>query len=125
LIVITRRPAPSQDGADLLPSYHHPQQRHRCSQSEQRFRIWSLAAKKIDCKESDKSLAGESTIVADGRNYTFTLKADADGIQHFLIREAPPARSRSVRHWTSTFAESLNTLRADFQKALRFVSRRT
>jgi hypothetical protein len=53
------------------------------------------------------------------------LKVDEDGTQYLLIREAPSAaRSRPVRHWVSTFAESLTILKVGFQKALRFASRR-
>ena len=62
--------------------------------------------------------------MAGGRNYTFTLKAGKDGTQYLLIRETQPARSRPARHPALTFVESLKSVKAGFQKAFRFVSRR-
>ena len=62
--------------------------------------------------------------MASGRNYTFTLKAGEDGRQYLSIREIQPGRSRPARHLALTFVESLNSFKAGFQKAFRFVSRR-
>ncbi len=67
-------------------------------------------------------------MVADGRNYTFTMRIGKDGTQYFRIREAPPARIRSARQLArrlaSTFGENRNSLKAGFQKARRYVNRR-
>ena len=62
--------------------------------------------------------------MADRRNYTFTMRTGKDGTQYLRLREIQPARSRSARHLALTFVESLNSFKAGFQKALRFVSRR-
>ena len=62
--------------------------------------------------------------MASGRNYTFTMKAGDDGRQYLRIREIQPVRSRPARQLALTFVESLNVLKAGFQKAFRFVSRR-
>jgi hypothetical protein len=70
-----------------------------------------------------KYLEGESSM-ASGRNYTFTMKAGEDGTQYLLIRELQPAHSQPARDLALGFSESLNSLKAGFQKAFRFVSRR-
>jgi hypothetical protein len=62
--------------------------------------------------------------MASGRNYTFSMRAGEDGTQYVLIREMLPARSEPVRHLALTLIESLNSFKAGFQKAFRFVSRR-
>ena len=62
--------------------------------------------------------------MADGRNYTVTMRTGKDGTQYLRIRETPPAHGRPVRHWVLTFVESLNSFKAGFQKAFRSVSRR-
>ena len=62
--------------------------------------------------------------MADRRNYTVTMRTGKDGTQYLRIRETPPAHSRSARQWVSTLAESLTMLKAGFQKAFRFASRR-
>jgi len=63
-------------------------------------------------------------MVADRRNYTFTMRTGKDGTQYLRIRETQPALSWPARHWVLTLAENLNLLKAGFQKAFRFVSRR-
>ena len=62
--------------------------------------------------------------MADRRNYTLTMRTGKDGTQYLRIREPQLARSRPVRQLALTFAENLNVLKAGFQKAFRFVSRR-
>jgi hypothetical protein len=62
--------------------------------------------------------------MASGRNYTYTMKAGEGGTQYLLIREIPLARKPATRRQALTFVESLNSFKAGFQKALRFVSRR-
>ena len=62
--------------------------------------------------------------MADRRNYTFTMRTGKDGTQYVLIRELPPAHGQPARDLASAFSESLNSLKAGFQKAFRFVSRR-
>ncbi len=62
--------------------------------------------------------------MASGRNYTLTMRTGKDGTQYLRIREPQPVRSRPVRQLALTFVESLNSFKAGFQKAFRFVSRR-
>ena len=62
--------------------------------------------------------------MADRRNYTVTMRTGKDGTQYLRIRETQPARSRPARHPALTFVESLKSVKAGFQKAFRFVSRR-
>ena len=62
--------------------------------------------------------------MADGRNYTVTMRTGKDGTQYLRIRETQPARSRPARQLALIFTEKLNLFKAGFQKALRFVSRR-
>ncbi len=57
--------------------------------------------------------------MASERNYTLRLTVGEDGTQYLLIREARPAR-----HLAWTVAGKLHGLKAGFQKAFRFVSRR-
>ena len=63
-------------------------------------------------------------MVPDGRNYTITMGTGEDGTQYVRIHETPLAHSRAVRHLVSALTESLAMLKASFQKALRFTSRR-
>jgi hypothetical protein len=62
--------------------------------------------------------------MADRRNYTLTMRTGKDGTQYLRIREIHPASSRPAHQLTLTFVESLNSFKAGFQKAFRFVSRR-
>ncbi len=62
--------------------------------------------------------------MASRRNYAFTLKAGQDGTQYLHIREIQPAHSGFARRLVSALSESLNSFKAGFQKAFRFVSRR-
>ena len=62
--------------------------------------------------------------MADRRNYTVTMRTGKDGTQYLRIREVQPARSRPARQLALAFAAKLNSFRAGFQKAFRFVSRR-
>ncbi len=62
--------------------------------------------------------------MASGRNYAFTLKVGKDGTQYVLIRELQPAHGQPAHDLVFAFIESLNSLKAGFQKAFRFVSRR-
>ncbi len=70
-----------------------------------------------------KDPEGESDM-ANRRNYAFTLKEGKDGTQYMLIRELQPPRGLFARDLVLAFSESLNALKAAFQKAFRFVSRR-
>ncbi len=63
-------------------------------------------------------------MVASDRNYTFTMRPSQDGTQYLRIREIQPARSGFARRLVFTLSESLNSFKAGFQKAFRFVSRR-
>ncbi len=65
-----------------------------------------------------------STMAASERNYTFTMRAGKDGTQYLLIRERQPARSGFARRLAFALIESLNSFKAGFQKAFKFVSRR-
>ena len=59
------------------------------------------------------------------RNYTIRVRYGKDGTQYVLIREvSPKASGWPLRHWVAALAESLALLKAGFQKALRFASRR-
>jgi hypothetical protein len=62
--------------------------------------------------------------MADRRNYTFTMRTGKDGTQYLRIRETQLARSRSARQLALAFVENLHVIKAGFQKAFRFVSRR-
>ncbi len=62
--------------------------------------------------------------MASGRNYAFTLKAGRDGTQYLHIREIQATRSGFARRLAFALMESLNSFKAGFQKAFKFVSRR-
>ena len=63
--------------------------------------------------------------MATGRDYMLTMRTGADGTLYVLVRELPLAASGwPVRDWAPALAEILTMLKAGFQKALRFASRR-